>query len=39
MGYMMTGTNYNSAELDAIENSHAYGSTIPDVVLVQEALP
>ncbi|KAH8895642.1 nonsense-mediated mRNA decay protein 3 [Thozetella sp. PMI_491] len=39
MGYMMTGANYNSAELEAIENSHAYGSTIPDVVLVKKFYP
>ena len=39
MGYMMTGTNYNSAELDAIENSHAYSSTIPDVILVKKHYP
>ncbi len=39
MGYMMTGANYNSAQLDAIENSSTYGSTIPDVVLVKKHYP
>ncbi|TPX09080.1 uncharacterized protein E0L32_001658 [Thyridium curvatum] len=39
MGYLLTGTNFNSAELDAIEESHAYGSTIPDVVLVKKHWP
>ncbi|KAH9233456.1 hypothetical protein K456DRAFT_54011 [Colletotrichum gloeosporioides 23] len=36
MGYMLTGTNFNNPEFDAIEESHAYGSTIPDVVLVKK---
>lgn len=36
MGYMLTGSNFNSDSLDAIENSRAYGSTIPDVVLVKK---
>ncbi|KAK3292113.1 NMD3 family-domain-containing protein [Chaetomium fimeti] len=36
MGYMLSGTNFNSDSLDAIENSRAYGSTIPDVVLVKK---
>ncbi|KAL2159491.1 hypothetical protein VTH06DRAFT_2496 [Thermothelomyces fergusii] len=39
MGYMLTGTNFNSDMLDAIENSRAYGSTIPDVVLVKKHFP
>ncbi|KAK3306477.1 NMD3 family-domain-containing protein [Chaetomium strumarium] len=39
MGYMLTGTNFNSDALDAIENSRAYGSTIPDVVLVKKHYP
>ncbi|AEO55576.1 hypothetical protein MYCTH_2299553 [Thermothelomyces thermophilus ATCC 42464] len=39
MGYMLTGTNFNSEALDAIENSRAYGSTIPDVVLVKKHYP
>ncbi|KAL2152974.1 hypothetical protein VTH82DRAFT_4129 [Thermothelomyces myriococcoides] len=39
MGYMLTGTNFNSETFDAIENSRAYGSTIPDVVLVKKHYP
>lgn len=39
MGYMLTGTNFNSDTLDAIERSRAYGSTIPDVVLVKKHYP
>lgn len=39
LGYMLTGTNFNSAALDAIEESRAYGSTIPDVVLVKKYWP
>ncbi|TDZ14783.1 60S ribosomal export protein NMD3 [Colletotrichum sidae] len=39
MGYMLTGTNFNNPEFDAIEESHAYGSTIPDVILVKKHYP
>ncbi|KAF6809176.1 60S ribosomal export protein NMD3 [Colletotrichum musicola] len=39
MGYMLTGTNFNNPEFDAIEESHAYGSTIPDVMLVKKHYP
>ncbi|KAL2267807.1 hypothetical protein VTJ83DRAFT_5084 [Remersonia thermophila] len=39
LGYMLTGSNFNSEALDAIENSRAYGSTIPDVVLVRKHYP
>ncbi|KAL2761077.1 hypothetical protein ACRALDRAFT_2024935 [Sodiomyces alcalophilus JCM 7366] len=39
LGYMITETNFNNAELDAIEASHAYGSTIPDVILVKKFYP
>jgi nonsense-mediated mRNA decay protein 3 len=39
MGYMLAGTNFNSEALDAIENSRAYGSTIPDVMLVKKHYP
>lgn len=39
LGYMISETNFNNAELDAIEASHAYGSTIPDVVLVKKYYP
>ena len=36
MGYMLTGTNFNNTELDAIEASDVYSSTVPDVVLVKK---
>ncbi|KAL8297932.1 hypothetical protein RB597_007075 [Gaeumannomyces tritici] len=36
LGYMLTGTNFNNEEFQALEDSHAYGSTIPDVVLVKK---
>lgn len=39
MGYMLTGTNFNNDLFDAIEASGAYGSTIPDVVLVKKHYP
>jgi nonsense-mediated mRNA decay protein 3 len=39
LGYMLTGTNFNSPQLDAIEQSHAYSSTVPDVVLVKKFWP
>lgn len=39
MGYLVSGTNFNSAEFEAIEESHAYGSTIPDVILVKKHYP
>ncbi|KAK4222232.1 putative nonsense-mediated mRNA decay protein 3 [Podospora fimiseda] len=39
LGYMITGTNFNSENLDAIEQSRAYGSTIPDVILVKKHYP
>jgi nonsense-mediated mRNA decay protein 3 len=39
MGYMLTGSNFNNYQLDEIENSHAYGSTVPDVVLVKKHWP
>jgi nonsense-mediated mRNA decay protein 3 len=39
MGYMVTGTNYNNQEYDAIEASNQYSSTIPDVVLVKKHYP
>lgn len=39
MGYMLTGTNFNNEEFEAIEQSHAYSSTIPDVVLVKKHYP
>ncbi|KAF2152314.1 nonsense-mediated mRNA decay protein 3 [Myriangium duriaei CBS 260.36] len=39
MGYMMTGTQFNNPEFDAIEESKQYSSTIPDVVLVKKSYP
>lgn len=39
MGYMLTGTNYNNPQFEALENSNAYASTIPDVVLVKKLYP
>ena len=39
MGYLLTGSNYNSSMLDDIENSKAYSSLIPDVVLVKKHYP
>ena len=37
MGYHLTGTNFNNANLEALEQSSTYASTIPDVVLVKKA--
>jgi nonsense-mediated mRNA decay protein 3 len=39
MGYMLTGSNFNSPQLDEIEASHAHGSRVPDVVLVKKHWP
>ncbi|KAK3688020.1 NMD3 family-domain-containing protein [Podospora appendiculata] len=39
MGYLIAGGNYNSDLFDAIEDSRAYGSTVPDVVLVKKHYP
>lgn len=39
MGYLIAGANYNSDLFDIIDNSRAYGSTIPDVVLVKKHYP
>ncbi|KAL0944547.1 nonsense-mediated mRNA decay protein [Colletotrichum truncatum] len=39
LGYMLTGTNFNNPEFDIIEDSHAYGSTIPDVMIVKKHYP
>ncbi|KFH42214.1 60S ribosomal export protein-like protein [Hapsidospora chrysogenum ATCC 11550] len=36
MGYLLSGTNFNNAEFEAIEASNQYSSTIPDVVLVKK---
>ncbi|KFA65652.1 hypothetical protein S40285_09163 [Stachybotrys chlorohalonatus IBT 40285] len=39
MGFMLTGTNFNNDEFSEIEDSHTYGSTIPDVILVKKHYP
>ncbi|RDA96253.1 hypothetical protein CP533_1763 [Ophiocordyceps camponoti-saundersi (nom. inval.)] len=39
MGYMLTGTMFNNADFEAIEESSTYSSTIPDVVLVKKHFP
>ncbi|ESZ92718.1 nonsense-mediated mRNA decay protein 3 [Sclerotinia borealis F-4128] len=36
MGYMMTGTNFNNPQYDALEASSNYASKIPDVMLVKK---
>ncbi|KAF4637742.1 hypothetical protein G7Y89_g354 [Cudoniella acicularis] len=36
MGYMLTGTNFNSPQFDALEESNTYSSQIPDVMLVKK---
>ncbi|KAF7866710.1 hypothetical protein EAF04_005552 [Stromatinia cepivora] len=36
MGYMMTGTNFNNPQYDALEESNNYASKIPDVMLVKK---
>ncbi|XMA17914.1 hypothetical protein WAI453_010705 [Rhynchosporium graminicola] len=36
MGYMLTGTNFNSPQYDALEESNTYSSQIPDVMLVKK---
>ncbi|KAL3427268.1 60S ribosomal export protein NMD3 [Phlyctema vagabunda] len=36
MGYMLTGTNFNSPQFDALEESNTYSTQIPDVMLVKK---
>ncbi|PSR75751.1 NMD3 family protein [Coniella lustricola] len=38
MGYMLTGTNFNNEQFEAMEQSK-YGSRIPDVILVKKYWP
>lgn len=38
MGYMLTGTNFNNPQFEAMEDSK-YGSRIPDVMLVKKYWP
>lgn len=39
MGYLLSETNFNNPEYEAIEESSTYGSTLPDVVLVKKHFP
>ncbi|KAI5922575.1 NMD3 family-domain-containing protein [Camillea tinctor] len=39
MGYMLTGTNFNNPQFEAIEESNTYSSRIPDVVIVKKHYP
>ncbi|KAK4217746.1 NMD3 family-domain-containing protein [Rhypophila decipiens] len=39
MGYLLTGTQFNSSLLDAIEESKTYGQRVPDVMLVKKHYP
>lgn len=39
MGYLLTGSNYNNVQFDEIQESHAYGSTVPEVILVKKHYP
>lgn len=39
MGYLLSGSNFNNDEYEAIEASNTYSSTIPDVVLVKKHYP
>lgn len=39
MGYLLTGTNFNNPEFEALEASNTYSSTLPDVVLVKKHYP
>lgn len=36
MGYQLTGTNFNSPQFEALEESNTYASQIPDVMLVKK---
>lgn len=39
MGYLLSGTQFNNPQYEAIEESKQYSSTIPDVVLVKKSYP
>ncbi|PSK59263.1 60S ribosomal export protein NMD3 [Elsinoe australis] len=39
MGYMLSGTQFNNPEYEAIESSKTYSSTIPDVMLIKKSYP
>ena len=36
MGYLLTGTNFNNPQFEALEENSAYASQIPDVILVKK---
>jgi nonsense-mediated mRNA decay protein 3 len=36
LGYHLTGTNFNNPQFEALEQSNAYASSIPDVMLVKK---
>lgn len=36
LGYHLTGTNFNNPQFEEVEESHTWGSTIPDVMLVKK---
>lgn len=36
MGYMLTGTNFNNPQFEALADSNTYSSRIPDVMLVKK---
>ncbi|KAL8666292.1 MAG: hypothetical protein Q9202_001561 [Teloschistes flavicans] len=36
MGYHLSGTNFNNPQFEALEESNAHASTIPDVILVKK---
>ncbi|KAL2370906.1 ribosome-binding protein [Blastomyces gilchristii] len=38
-GYLLSGSNFNDANYEALEQSHTYSSTIPDVILVRKHYP
>ena len=37
MGYLLTGTNFNNPNFEAIEQSNTYAGGIPDVILVKKS--
>ena len=39
LGYHLSATNFNNANFEALEESHTYASTIPDVLLVKKFYP
>lgn len=39
MGYLLTGTNFNNEQFEAIEESNTYSSMTPDVVIVKKHYP